>query len=300
MNTGSECASDLIPAAERLIGAHMPTSGGLYKSLTAGKEIGCTAVQLFTCSPRQWFHPALKQPDIEAFLEAKAETGVGFTAAHDSYLINLAAPSEEVLSKSKRAFRTELDRANQLEIEWLVTHMGAHLNEGEDEALDRLAESLRDILKATDDAGYKVGIALETTAGQGTGLGWRFEQLGRILDAAGPHPRLGVCMDTCHIFVAGYDLRTPEAYEETWDLFEKYIGRATLKMIHANDTKKALGSRVDRHDHIGQGEIGEAGFRLLMQDRRLQHIPVIVETPESDEMHSVNVATLRGYAAGGG
>jgi deoxyribonuclease IV len=299
LNSSSETNSMLMPASDRLIGAHMPTSGGLFKSLTAGKEIGCTAVQLFTCSPRQWFHSALKQPDIDAFLEAKAETGIGFTAAHDSYLINLAAPSEEVLAKSRRAFRNELDRANQLEIAWLVTHMGAHLNEGEDEALDRLAESLKIILEETDDEGYNVGIALETTAGQGTGLGWRFEQLGRILNAAGPHARLGVCLDTCHIFVAGYDLRTEEAYEETWDQFETHIGRSTLKMIHANDAKKGLGSRVDRHEHIGQGEIGETGFQLLMQDSRLQHVPVIVETPESDDMHQVNVATLRGYAAGG-
>ncbi len=296
MNPGSESVTERIPAEQRLIGAHMPTAGGLYKSLAGGSEIGCTAVQLFTCSPRQWFHSALKQPDVEAFLQAKKDTGITFTAAHDSYLINLAAPSEEILSKSQRAFRSELDRADALQINWLVTHMGAHLDQGEDEALDRLAESLRTILKETDEAGVTTGIALETTAGQGTGLGWRFEQLGRILQAAGPHPRLGVCLDTCHIFVAGYDLRTPDAYEETWDQFERHIGRDVLKLIHANDAKKGLGSRVDRHEHIGQGEIGEAGFRLLMQDTRLQHVPVIVETPDSDTMHEVNVAALRKYA----
>jgi deoxyribonuclease-4 len=276
----------------------MPTSGGLYKSLTGGKDIGCNVVQLFTCSPRQWSHPPLKQEDVAQFLDAQQETGIEFIVAHDSYLINLAAPSEEILLKSQAAFRSELDRANQLNIKWLVTHMGAHLGQGEEEALSRLAESLRRILEATDSAGHRVGIALETTAGQGTGLGWRFEQLGKILADVGEHPRLGVCLDTCHVFVAGYDLRDRDSYERTWAEFDRLIGYGKLKVIHANDAKKPLGSRVDRHEHIGSGEIGMEPFARLVTDNRLKHIPVVVETPDSDTMHAVNVARLQRLAAG--
>ena len=276
----------------------MPTSGGLYKSLTSGKEIGCTAVQLFTCSPRQWSHPPLKPEDVSQFHTALQETGIGFTVAHDSYLINLAAPSQEILLKSQAAFEAELNRAEQLAIPWLVTHMGAHLDQGEDEALARLAESIQRILEATDKKGHRVGIALETTAGQGTGLGWRFEQLGRILADVGPHPRLGVCLDTCHIFVAGYDIRDEASYNATWAEFERLIGYAKLKVIHANDAKKPLGSRVDRHEHIGRGEIGIEAFARLVTDDRLKHIPVIVETPDSDTMHAVNVAKLKHLAGG--
>lgn len=285
--------------ANRLVGAHMPTAGGLHKSLVAGKEIGCTAVQLFTCSPRQWSHPLLKSEDVTQFLNAQQATGITFTVAHDSYLINLAAPSEEILLKSQVAFRAELDRADQLEIQWLVTHMGAHLDKGEDEALERLADSLRRILDATDSAGLKVGIALETTAGQGTGLGWRFDQLARILADVGEHPRLGVCLDTCHVFVAGYDLRDEASYENTWSEFSRLVGYDKLKVIHANDAKKPLGSRVDRHEHIGQGEIGIEAFARLATDVRLQHVPIIVETPDSDTMHAVNVARLLHLAGGG-
>ena len=276
----------------------MPTSGGLYKSLTSGKEIGCSAVQLFTCSPRQWNHSALTDDAIAAFNDAKQSTGIGTLIAHDSYLINLASPSEEILLKSKNAFRKELERANTLGIQWLVTHMGAHVNEGEDAAYDRLIESMALILKETDELGYTTGVAMETTAGQGTGLGWRFEQLGRVLKGVGDHKRLGVCLDTCHIFVAGYDFRTPETYADTWDQFDKEIGKSKLKVLHLNDAKKPLGSRVDRHEHIGEGEIGYEAFGMLMTDPTLVYVPCILETPESDTMHEVNLNRLKRLAEG--
>ena len=280
----------------RLIGAHMSTSGGLYKSLTEGKEIGCTAVQLFTASPRQWTSKAIKEEDIAAFRKAVVDTGIDSLIAHDSYLINLAAPDAEVMQKSHNAFRAELDRADSLGLQWVVTHMGAHLNQGEDEAVQRLIESLKKILDETAAAGHKVGVALETTAGQGTGLGWRFEQLGQVLKGVGENARIGVCLDTCHIFVAGYDIRSEESYRETWTKFDAEIGIDKLKVIHSNDTKKALGSRVDRHDHIGDGEIGDEAFRRLVNDPLLCHVPIIVETPDSDTMHAVNVAHLRRLA----
>ncbi len=277
----------------RLMGAHMPTSGGLYKSLTSGLEIGCSAVQLFTGSPRQWAHPPLAEEQITAFRKTQEETGITFTVAHDSYLINLAAPDPAVLARSQGAFRTELERAQQLGIPWVVTHMGAHLNQGLQEAIDRLVESLKMILEETE--GYQTGIALETTAGQGTGLGATFEELGQVLKGVGDHPRLGVCLDTCHIFVAGYDIRTPEAYQATWARFDTEIGRDKLKVIHTNDAKKPLGSRVDRHEHIGDGEIGAEAFQMLVNDPTLAHVPLILETPDSDTMHAVNLERLKSY-----
>lgn len=277
----------------RLLGAHMPTSGGLANSLINGKAIGCTAVQLFTSSPRQWSNPPLTSEEIEAFEAAKEQTQISFIIAHDSYLINLAAPAADVLERSRSAFRHELDRAEQLGLLWVVTHMGAHLGQGEEAAMQRLVESLIMILEATDAANYRVGIALETTAGQGTGLGWRFEQLGAILEQVGPHPRLGVCMDTCHIFVAGYDIRTPETYEATITEFDRLVGLHQLKVLHINDAKKGLGSRVDRHEHIGQGEIGDAAFQRLLTDPRLLNVPALIETPEAETMHAVNLRHLR-------
>jgi deoxyribonuclease-4 len=291
-------AASETPHLSRPLGAHMPTAGGLKNALLSGKEIGCTAVQLFTSSPRQWNHPPLKEAEIAAFHAVREQTGISIVIAHDSYLINLAAPDPYVLERSRHAFRGELDRAEQLGISWVVTHMGAHLDQGEEAAVARIIESLKLVLAETDELGYKVGIALETTAGQGTGLGWKFEQLGEILRGVGPHPRLGVCLDTCHIFVAGYDLRAQEQYELTWQEFDRLVGLENLKVIHANDAKKPCGSRVDRHDHIGAGEIGLEAFTRLVTDPRLAHVPIIIETPDSETMHRVNLQRLRRLAAG--
>jgi deoxyribonuclease-4 len=283
--------------APRLIGAHMSTAGGLKNSLYTGKAIGCTAVQLFTGSPRQWHHPPLDLKVAEEFHAAKEETGITFTVAHDSYLINLAAPDVEVLERSRKAFRLEMDRAEELGIPWLVTHMGAHLKTGEDTGLKVLCESLTALLDETE--GMVAGVALETTAGQGSTLGDKFEHLARIIDGCARHPRLGVCLDTCHIFVAGYDIRTEEAYEKTFNHFGETVGFDRLKVIHANDAKKPLGSRVDRHEHIGEGEIGIEAFGRLVTDPRMLHAPVIIETPDLETMHPVNLGKLQRLASGG-
>ena len=176
--------------------------------------------------------------------------------------------------------------------------MGAHLNQGEDEAVQRLIESLKLILDETDALGWTAGIALETTAGQGTGLGWKFEQLGTILKGVGDHPRLGVCMDTCHVFVAGNDIRDAVTFNHTIEEFDKLVGLKYLKVIHANDSVKGLGSRVDRHAHIGEGTIGFEAFRLISTDPRLLHVPIIVETPDAETMHAVNVGKLARMASG--
>jgi deoxyribonuclease-4 len=293
----SEPSSAIEDVESRLLGAHMPTAGGLSNSLTGGKEIGCTVVQLFTGSPRQWHHPPL-DPEVAAeFRQTQAQTGIAVAVAHDSYLINLAAPDPDILDRSRKAFRRELDRSEMLGLPWVVTHMGAHLDSGEEAGLTLLIESTRAILEETE--GMQVGIAMETTAGQGTGLGYRFEQIARVLEGAGGHPRLGVCLDTCHIFVAGYDIRDEESYQKTLAEFDRLIGLDRLKVIHANDAKKPLGSRVDRHEHLGEGEIGIETFRLLVTDPRLKHIPIIIETPDSETMHAVNLAKLKRLSAGG-
>lgn len=275
----------------------MPTAGGLHKSLLAGKQIGCTAVQLFTGSPRQWHHPPLEAEQADEFRRAYIETGCPFLVAHDSYLINLAAPDADILERSRKAFRRELDRAEALSIPWVVTHMGAHMDSGEEIGLATLSESVRMMLEETD--GMQTGIALETTAGQGTSLGYRFEQIAQVLESVGEHPRLGVCLDTCHIFVAGYDIRDRESYERTVAEFDAVIGLDKLKVIHANDAKKPLGSRVDRHEHIGDGEIGLEAFRRLVTDSRLKAIPIIIETPDCETMHAINLARLRGLVLHG-
>jgi deoxyribonuclease-4 len=275
-----------------MIGAHMPTAGGLGNALTGGKQIGCSAVQVFTASPRQWQHPELDAERAEQFRTAFTESGIGFTCAHDSYLINLAAPDPEILEKSRWAFRRELERAEMLGIPWVVTHMGAHMTSTRDTALDVLCESLNLLLRETE--GMTAGVALETTAGQGTCLGATFEEIAKVVEGCVNHPRVGVCLDTCHIFVAGYDIRDEETYAATFERFGSVIGFDNLKIIHANDAKKPLGSRVDRPEHIGDGEIGVAAFHRLVNDPRLFHAPIVVETPDADTMHAVNVERLAG------
>jgi deoxyribonuclease-4 len=275
----------------RLLGAHMPTTGGLHKAILSGHEIGCTAVQLFTASPRQWRTRPLSEQEIAAFEEARQQTGIDTVISHDSYLINLAAPDVDVLQRSREAFLDELQRAEALHIPWVVTHMGSYLNSSEEAGLATLGESVRYLLQQTER--LRVGIALETTAGQGTNLGYRFEHLARIIDMAGGSERIGVCLDTCHVFVAGYDIRTPEALSATLNEFDRVIGLQRLKVIHVNDAKKPLGSRVDRHEHIGEGELGLETFRILLHEPRIAHVPVILETPEPEKMHPVNLRRLR-------
>ena len=270
----------------------MPTAGGHHNAITDGVAIGCRSVQIFTASPRQWRSPAITPEMAAKFRQVVQENGITKTVAHDSYLINLAAePGSDVLAKSRAAFRGEIERAEALGVDFLVSHPGAHGGAGEDVGIARLIESL-DVIHA-ETAGAKVRVALETTAGQGTYLGGKFEQLARILNGVQDPARLAVCLDTCHVFAAGYDIRTPEAYAETMRLFDEIIGRDQLQVIHANDSQKAFGSHADRHAHIGEGEIGLEAFRLLVNDPRLAGLPVIVETPDSETMHEVNVKRLQ-------
>lgn len=276
--------------AANLLGAHMPIKGGLGNALRQGKEIGCTAVQVFTSSPQQWYAKPLAPEAIADFKKAQEETGITSVVSHDSYLINLCAPSEEIVAKSFAGLKGEIQRCAAYGIPYVVSHMGATKGQEEDACFARVAEITLAIL---DDTPESVTLLMETTAGQGSSLNSRFEELARLIEQCGGHPRLGVCLDTCHIFAAGYDIRTAEGYTSTFDEFDRLIGIDRLKAIHCNDSKKGLGSRVDRHAHIGEGELGQEPFRLLVNDPRFANTPILLETPDAPEMHEVNLKRLR-------
>lgn len=277
-------------------GAHMSTAGGLHNAVTGGYNIGCDSVQLFTASPRQWRAAMPDRAAIHAFRRAVEKTGIHPLIAHDSYLINLAAKEDALREKSRQAFLEEMRRAEALGLDFVVTHLGAHTGAGEAAGIARLCESLDWLHRQIPDC--RVQVALETTAGQGTCLGAEFDHFPRIFAAVEQPERLRVCLDTCHIFVAGYDLCTPEAVKATLDVFDAKVGLSRLCALHANDAQKGCGSRVDRHAHIGEGCIGDAGFVALLTDPRLPDgLPILVETPESETMHAVNVWHLRRLSA---
>ncbi|BBO23339.1 MAG: putative endonuclease 4 [Chthonomonadaceae bacterium] len=274
----------------RWIGAHMPTSGGLRLALQRGREIGCTAVQVFTSSPQQWKAKPMADEAVERFQQAQAATGIDCVVSHDSYLVNLCATNDEIRAKSIEGLKAEVERCARLGIRWVVSHMGSHLGAGEEAGLQAVAEGARRVFEETSDS---VTLLMETTAGQGSALNYRFEHLATLIESLQGHPRLGVCLDTCHLFAAGYDLRDRESYEATFSELERWVGLDRVKAIHANDSKKGLGSRVDRHAHIGEGEIGIEAFRLLVNDPRWIEVPILLETPDAETMHKVNLECLK-------
>ena len=294
MNTGNQ---KRIARADLLLGAHMSIAGGVDLAPLRGQEVGCRAIQLFTKSSNQWQARPLPPEEIERYRANLKAAGIAHAVAHDSYLINLASTDPALHHRSMAAFQEELERAETLGIPYLVTHPGAHMGAGEDAGLRQVANSIREILKRTK--GYRVQVVLETTAGQGTSLGYRFEQIAAILDQIGLPERTGVCLDTCHVFAAGYDIRTPDGYAAVVGAFDKVVGISHLKLIHLNDCKKELGCRVDRHDHIGKGAIGLEAFRCLVTDPRLRGLPMILETPKDSDFiaaDSRNLKTLRRLA----
>lgn len=275
--------------AKRLVGAHMPASGGLGKAVLRGHEIGCTAVQVFTSSPQMWKAKPVDAGMVGAFQMAKAETGIEAVVSHDSYLINLGAPTDDLREKSIAALIGEIERCAAYGIDRVVSHLGGHLGQGEEEGMVLIAAALNRILEESPPS---VAVLMETTAGQGSSINHRFENIARMLELCGGHPRLGVCLDTCHIFAAGYDIRTPEAYERTMEEFGRVVGFERLGAVHCNDSKKDLGSHVDRHEHIGEGKIGLEAFRCLMNDTRLFGVPILLETPDAEKMHQENLGRL--------
>ncbi len=261
-----------------LIGAHMSISGGVFNAILAGEELDCTTIQIFTKNNNQWKAKELTQDEVDKFFQQQKRTRIAPIVGHNGYLINLASPKDDVFALSKESMLVELQRGEKLGLPYLVMHPGSHLGTGEKEGLKKIAGTINWLHLKTK--GYKVKICLETTAGQGSNLGYRFEQLAEIIEMVKENQRLGVCYDTCHTFAAGYDIRTKKAYDNTFKEFDKVIGLSRLKVIHLNDAVKDLGSRIDRHTHIGEGKIGLEGFRLLMNDKRWEKIPKILETPK--------------------
>jgi len=256
-----ECISfrgNLHPMSAQLLGAHMPTGKGLGNALREGKKIGCTAVQVFTASPQMWKAAPVTPEKVADFKKAQEETGIDVVVSHDSYLVNLCAPNPEIHEKSINGLKGEIERCAAYGIRWLVSHMGSHMDQTEEVGLQRVAETALKILDETPDT---VMLLAETTARQGSALDYRFEQLARLFELMKGHPRLGVCLDTCHIFAAGYDIRTADTYERTFAEFDRLIGIPNIKAIHCNDSKNDIGTRKDRHEHIGKGFIGEEAFR---------------------------------------
>lgn len=270
-------------ARARCLGAHMSIAGGFDKAVERGESIGCSAIQIFTKSNRQWHAPTVDPEQVTAFHDALKNSSIEpkNIIAHASYLINIGSNNPATVKRSIHALREELARCEQLGIPGLVLHPGSATGASEEDCLRTIAHSLDEAL---EQAPGHAKILLETMAGQGSSACYRFEQIAEIIKLSRHKQRLGVCVDTCHIFAAGYDIRTPATYKDTWQQFDEIIGLERLHAIHLNDSKKPLGSRVDRHADIGKGEIGAEGFRLLMHDPRFADIPKVLEIPETTEM----------------
>ncbi len=261
----------------KFVGAHVSTAGGVFNAPLNAKEIGAKAFALFTKNQRQWKARPLTEETINKFKENLKRVGIKpeHVLPHDSYLINLGSPEPEKRRKSLEAFIDEIERCYRLGLKYLNFHPGSHLKKvSEEECLKIVANSLNEAISRTKD----VVLVIENTAGQGSNVGYRFEHIAQIIELVEDKSRIGVCLDTCHLFAAGYDIRTREAYERTMEEFDQIVGFKYLKGMHLNDAKSQLGSRVDRHHSIGKGNIGLDAFRFIMNDPRLDNIPLILET----------------------
>lgn len=277
-----------------LFGAHMSVAGGLGKAFDRAGRVKAEALQIFTRNQRQWAVPSMRDEEVAAFAAAWKAWGRLPVAAHGSYLINLANPERDAARRSLDSLSEEITRCTRLHIPYLIIHPGAHMGSGVRAGLSAVVVNLDG---AMEKAGCPdVTVLLETTAGQGTGLGSRFEEIAHVLAHSRFKDRLGVCFDTCHAFAAGYDIRTPETYRETFRSFDVCIGLERLKFFHLNDSKHGLGSRLDRHQHIGKGEIGRAGFSHLVNDLRFRNHPMVLETPKGKDLaeDKRNLRLLRG------
>lgn len=292
-------AKRLKKPAVPFLGAHMSIAGGLHLAIERGQSVGCTALQIFTKNNNQWRGKALGEDEAEQFRQAWADSGIGPIIAHNAYLINLASPDAETHRKSMTAMLDELRRAERLGLSGLVIHPGSHMGKGENWGLKRIASSLDALHARTPE--YRVTILLEITAGQGNHLGYRFEHLGEILTRVKQPERLGICFDTCHAFAAGYDIGTIKGYRATMRRFDSTLGLDRLRVFHLNDSKSAFRSRVDRHEHIGQGTLGLDAFRFILNDRRFASVPKVIETPKQPDLEEdrMNLGVLRGLVKKG-
>jgi len=291
-NVPEKAASSLHIPAGVLLGAHTSTSGGVSQAIGRAKACGFTAAQIFVKNNKQWFAPPLTEDEAEQFRTARKESGI-FFFAHNSYLVNLASQDPEMFSTSVRAMTAELERAEALQLPFIVMHPGSHGGAGEENGLRRIAEGLDEIVKSTK--GFRCQMALEITAGQGKSLGYKLEHLASLLDRVTSENRFGICLDTAHLYAAGYNIRTPEGYRQTMEQVEKLFGSKRVLGLHINDSKVPLGKRVDRHEHLGEGEIGLDAFKWIVQDPRWASIPKVLETPKSEDMHE-DVENLRKLA----
>jgi deoxyribonuclease IV len=279
-----------------LLGAHMSIRGGLSMAIERARSIRCTAMQIFVKNNMQWFARALTREEIRAFLNHVQRGELLSVFAHANYLINLAATNPLFHTNSIRALAEELVRADQLELPFLVLHPGAHLGAGEEAALEKIVDSVDEVFRKIPKV--KTKIALEITAGQGSCIGHRFEHLGHIIANVREADRLRVCLDTAHVFAAGYEIGSDAAVKKTFHEFDRVIGRNRLVAIHINDSKTGQGSRVDRHEHIGKGRIGLDAFRFIMRSPRFSKIPKVLETPKGNDLAEdvMNLKTLRRLA----
>jgi len=278
-----------------LFGSHLSIAGGYYKAADHAAALDLDTVQIFTKNNNQWRAKPLTDADCERFQASLKQAGLQAPCAHDSYLINLASPKQELFEKSRDALIVELERAEALGLDGVVMHPGSHLEETPESGLKRIAKGIDQVHKAAK--GFRCQLWLETTAGQGTNLGYRFEHLAEIIDRVKDPERLSVCVDTCHIFAAGYPLIKKSEYKATFEEFDEVVGIDRIRAFHINDSKKPLGSRVDRHEHIGAGELGLEPFRHLVNDRRFKNLPMYLETKKEKrdgiEMDAVNLQALK-------
>lgn len=275
----------------------MSISGGLFNAILHAEKAGCRCVQLFVKSSNQWRAKPLTDEEIAQFKSERERTGIGPAVAHSSYLINVGSPDPALYEKSRDALLVEFQRCVQLGVEYLVFHPGAHIGTGVEAGIARIAGAMRWVLEKEPKT--ESMLLLETTAGAGSHIGSTFEELQAILDKVGAPDRTGVCLDTCHVFAAGYDIRTEAEYKNTMKQFDEAIGLERLKAIHFNDSKFDLGTHKDRHEHIGKGFIGADGFGFFMRDKRLKSVPKILETPKDEDgkYDKMNLALLRKLAS---
>ena len=276
------------------LGAHMSIAGGLHLAIDRAVAAGCCVLQIFTRNANQWKGKPVSDADVALFCQKMANSGLREVISHDIYLINLASPPGEIRDKSLAAFRDEMETCARLGITKIVMHPGSHLTETPQVGLARVIEAFDQLFSEVPQ--FKGKVLLETTAGQGTNLGRTFEELQTIITGSEFPRKFGVCFDTCHTFAAGYDTATEKGYCDTMEQLDRLIGLERLQCFHFNDSRKGLGSRVDRHEHIGQGALGLNPFRFILNDPRFAEIPMILETPkgDNDEMDGVNLGILRG------
>lgn len=276
-----------------LVGAHISGAGGLHNALIDGHNIGATTIQLFTSNQRQWNSLPLTTPQIDLWHNKLEETGLEMIMSHDSYLINLGSPKPDLLEKSRLAFREEIQRCQILDIAFLNFHPGSATSSTAEECITRIVES---ILSMTDLVlAGNTKLLIESTAGQGTTVGYRFEQIAEIVSQVKQHIPIGVCIDTCHSFTAGYDIRTPQGWEETLKAFDNTIGLEHLCAFHINDSQKPFGSRRDRHAPLGEGEIGLSCFQTLMTHPKTKHLPKYLETPGGLNLWEKEIKMLKQF-----